>query len=92
MHIILTDRFQRDLKSIPTDTLGTVLEMLLRLPSALIDLHRHAGLGVRKIHQSGIFEARVGLKLRIIIGVREGSMSIERLGTHDEVQRYLKSL
>ena len=56
----------------------------------LLDLA--AGLGVRKLHPSGLWEARVGLSLRAVFGLARDEATFVFLGSHDEVQRFLKSL
>jgi mRNA-degrading endonuclease YafQ of YafQ-DinJ toxin-antitoxin module len=54
--------------------------------------HMHSGLGIRKIHRSGIWEARVGLGLRLVFGVEDQAITLVRVGTHEDVQRYLREL
>jgi len=92
MKITLTEAFQRNAKTLAAPEQAALLEVLLKIPSSLKDLHRHQGLGLRKIHASGIFEARVGLGLRIVFGYRENEIFLHRVGTHEDVRRYLKSL
>ena len=65
---------------------------LLALPAALGEVHRHHGLGIRKLHRSGIWEARVGLGLRLVFTVERDLCTLVRVGTHEDVQRYLRSL
>ena len=69
-----------------------MFETLLALPKAMGQAHRHAGLGVRKLHTSGIWEARVGLGLRMVFTLANEMLTLVRVGTHDEIRRYLKSL
>jgi len=49
-------------------------------------------LGLRKVHASGIWEARVGLGIRLVFTLSEGLLRLVRAGAHDDVRRYLKSL
>ena len=53
--------------------------------------HRRGGLGVRKFVKN-YFEIRVGLDLRLIFKIESDCVSFTFAGTHDEVQRFLKSL
>jgi len=92
MRIALTERFQRDVGALSLEQRARAFEVLLLLPSALGAPHAHAGIGLRKIHASGIWEARLGLSLRLVFGFRDGVLTLDRIGTHDEVKRHLKSL
>jgi mRNA-degrading endonuclease YafQ of YafQ-DinJ toxin-antitoxin module len=92
MRIELTERFQRDVRALSSDGRAAVFEALLGLPGAIGDVHRHAGLGLRKLHRSGIWEARVGLGLRVVFTVERQTCTFVRAGTHDEIRRYLQSL
>ncbi|MBI5481066.1 MAG: hypothetical protein HY906_19570 [Deltaproteobacteria bacterium] len=56
------------------------------------DEWRRAGLGLRKLHASGIFEARVGLGLRLVCTFNAGTLTLVRVGRHDDIRRYLRSL
>lgn len=54
--------------------------------------HVHAGLGLRKIHPAGLFEVRVGLGLRLVFDLQHETARFIRVGTHDEVKRFLRSM
>jgi mRNA-degrading endonuclease YafQ of YafQ-DinJ toxin-antitoxin module len=56
------------------------------------DPHTHAGLGLRKLHRSGIWEARVGLGLRLVFGLQPDLLALARVGSHEDVRRFLKEL
>jgi hypothetical protein len=92
MKIALTERFQRDVRALTAPQRAAVFDALLSLPRAIGDAHLHAGLGIRKLHGSGIWEARVGLGLRLVFARERGLPTLDRAGTHDEIRRYLKSL
>ena len=66
MRIALTERFQQDVRELRAEERSRLLDVLLELPRALGTPHVHAGLGLRKIHSTGIWEARLGLGLRIV--------------------------
>lgn len=92
MKITLTERFQKDVEALQDIQRSQAFSILLKLPGALRDIHRHSGLGLRKIHPSGIFEARVGLGLRMVFGYDKETLTLHRIGNHDDIQRYLRGL
>lgn len=92
MRIALTERFQRDVRSLDDAARTAVFDVMLGLPAAIGDVHRHQGLGLRKLHRSGVWEARVGLGLRLVLAVERDVCTLLRVGTHEDVQRYLRSL
>ena len=92
MRIALTERFQRDVRALPQERRAAVFESILELARVIGEPHLHTGLGVRKLHASGIWEARVGLGLRLVFAVETGLLSLARGGTHEEVRRYLREL
>jgi hypothetical protein len=71
-------------------------EHLVSLPVSLLravgDPHLHAGLGIRKLHASGIWAARVGLGLRVVFGLETDLLTLVRVGSHDEIRRFLRQL
>ncbi len=92
MRIVLTERFQSDIRSLPSAERDRVFDAMLAIPKALGGAHAHLGLGLRKIHRTGIWEARVGLSLRLILTLADGSTTFVRVGSHDEVKRFLRDL
>ena len=92
MKIELTDRFQRDIGKLNQARKAAVFEAILSLPRAVGDPQLHPGLGIRKLHHSGIWEARVGLGLRLVFAIREKLLTFVRAGTHEEIRRYLRDL
>jgi mRNA-degrading endonuclease YafQ of YafQ-DinJ toxin-antitoxin module len=92
MRVALTEQFQADVRDRDDRTRALAMDVLLALPKAMGRPHAHAGLGVRKLHASGIWEARIGLGLRIVFTLADGTLTMIRLGTHEDVRRYLKSL
>ena len=92
MKILLAERFQKDLSGLDKVERARIFEVLLAVPSALKDSHAHAGIGIRKLHRSGIYEARIGLRLRLIFALRDGDIILAAVGSHDMVKKYLASL
>lgn len=92
MRIAITERFQTDVRALDSDQRRGVFDLLLALPTALRTPHVHAGTGLRKIHRSGVWEARAGLSLRIVFTAADGVISLVRVGTHDDIRRFLRQL
>ena len=92
MKLALRERFQLDLRALREEQRALVFETILALPGALGNPHRHAGLGIRKLHASGIWEARVGLGLRVMFSLEPGFLTLVRAGSHDEIRRFLREL
>jgi len=92
MKVLLTERFQRDVRGLDDGQRGVVFEAILALPRAMGDPHTHAGLGIRKLHRSGIWEARVGLGLRLVFALQPDLVALVRVGTHEDIRRYLREL
>ena len=47
---------------------------------------------IRKLHATGIWEARVGLGLRMVFTLEANQLTLVRVGSHDEIRRYLRQL
>ena len=92
MKVALAESFQRDVRTLHDDQRAAVFDSILALPRAVGEPHQHAGLGIRKLHHSGIWEARVGLGLRLVFTIRSELLTLVRVGTHDDVRRYLREL
>ncbi len=92
MKLLLMERFQRDLADLSQEERSRCFELLMALPKAMGTPHGHAGLGIRKLHPSGIYEARVGLGLRVVFALRVDQAILVRVGSHDDVRKYLASL
>jgi mRNA-degrading endonuclease YafQ of YafQ-DinJ toxin-antitoxin module len=92
MNIALTERFQRDVRDLEEEKRAAVFEVVLSLPGAIGAPHLHSGLGIRKLHRSGIWEARLGLGLRLVFAIQKEVLTLVRVGTHQDIQRYLREL
>jgi mRNA-degrading endonuclease YafQ of YafQ-DinJ toxin-antitoxin module len=92
MRIALTERFQHDVRDLPQAQRAALFDVILALPRAVGEPHLHAGTGLRKIHASGVWEARVGLGLRLVFTFAGEMATLVRVGDHDEIRRYLRSL
>jgi mRNA-degrading endonuclease YafQ of YafQ-DinJ toxin-antitoxin module len=92
MRIALAEGFQRDVRLLSETHRLAVCDAMLGLPRALGDPRTHAGLGIRKVHASGIWEARVGLGLRLVFALEADRLTLVRVGSHDEIRRFLRQL
>ncbi|MGH9461758.1 MAG: hypothetical protein ACRD1X_11110 [Vicinamibacteria bacterium] len=92
MNLALAERFQRDVRDLKEDQRAAVFEVILSLPGAIGEPHLHSGLGIRKLHRSGIWEARLGLGLRLVFAMQQEVLTLVRVGTHQDIQRYLRTL
>lgn len=92
MRVVLAEGFQRDVRALSEVHRLAVLDAILALPRAIGDPHAHAGLGIRKLHASGIWEARVGLGLRVVFALESTLLTLVRVGSHDEIRRFLRQL
>ena len=92
MRLLLTERFQEDLGALRTEERSEAWKVILALPAAFREPARHTGLGLRKLHTHGIWEARVGLRLRLVFGLEKDYLIFRRVAEHDEVRRYLRGI
>ena len=92
MKILLAERFQREVGKLSKVQRTRCLELLLSIPKRMGQPHDHSGLGIIKLHRAGIYEARVGLGLRLVFTVRDDQVILVTVGTHDQVKKYLASL
>ena len=77
------------LAKLTPDEQTEALSVLRRLPAAFGYPHTHAGLGLRQLRR-GIYEARIGLHLRVLFERNDDLLVIKTLGNHADVRRYLR--
>lgn len=92
MKLLLAERFQKDLRSLSDGERSRCFDALLSIPGLVGQVHRHTGAGLRKIHRSGIYEAPLGLRLRLLVAHRDNTITLILVGNHDEVRRYLAAV
>jgi hypothetical protein len=90
MKIVLEEPFLRRCRSASAEESAAVLDILANLRTALSSPQHHTGLGLRKLHPFELWEVRVGLKLRALFFHKNDSALFVFLGTHDEVQAFLR--
>ncbi|MGD0650468.1 MAG: hypothetical protein ABSA97_04925 [Verrucomicrobiia bacterium] len=89
--IFLSSRFRTVVRAYPKPVRIEIGKAIDALQESLGHPHRHAGLGIRKLVRN-YFEMRVGLDLRLIFKIESDCISFTFAGTHDAVQRFLKSV
>ena len=93
MRIALSRRCRRQLEHAPEDLRQQLASAVTELVATLGQPHRHAGLGVRKIHRRGVFEFRLGRHCRVVFTQPEKDLiMLHLLGNHADVQQFLESL
>lgn len=90
MKIVLEEPFLRRCRSASAVESAAVLDVLANLRTALSNPRHHTGLGIRRLHPFELWEVRVGLKLRALFFHKDDSAVFVCLGTHDEVQAFLR--
>lgn len=65
------------------------LSVLRQLPAAFGRPHVHGGLGLRQLRR-GIYEARIGLQLRVLFERNGDLLVIKALGDHAAIRLYLR--
>ena len=91
MRITLTERFRAAVLALPADAKARVFDLVLRRPAVLRNPGAHPGAGLRKLHPRGIWEARVGLDVRVVFGLGKDEIVFDLVGSHDDVRRYLRT-
>ena len=80
---------QKQLRALPRNERADVVLKLLELADVFGQPHRHAGLGIRKM-RGDLFECRVGLARRVLFRASSDALLIRFIGSHDQVQKYLR--
>ena len=89
MKIETTRRYDRKFESLSPFVQDQVLEAIPSLAASFGKPHAH--LGLRKL-AGRLYEFRVGLHLRIVFRHDRDTHYHLLIGTHDEVQRFIRSL
>jgi hypothetical protein len=89
LNLTLNERFLRLCESLSLEEQGKLLRALVQLRTAVSDVHRHSGLGLRKL-SSRLWELRVGISLRAVFVLEQDQALFLFLGTHDAVRRFLR--
>jgi mRNA-degrading endonuclease YafQ of YafQ-DinJ toxin-antitoxin module len=84
-------RFGTDASRLPDEKRREVEAVLRRLPAVFGLPHLHSGLGIRRLKGS-YFECRVGHDLRIVFKHNGAVLIMTRIGNHEDVRSFLKSI
>jgi hypothetical protein len=88
--LIIDPDVQKRLRALPREQCADVVLKLLELGDAFGNPHAHSGLGIRKL-RADLFECRVGLALRVLFRASPDAFLLRFIGSHDEVQNYLRT-
>jgi hypothetical protein len=80
---------QKQVRALPRNERADVVLKLLELADVFSQPHRRAGLGIRKL-RGDLLECRVGLARRVLFRASSDTLLIRFIGSHDEVQKYLR--
>jgi len=83
--LLIDPGVQKQLRALPRNERAEVVLKLLELREIFGQPHRHAGLGIRKLRGD-----LVGLVRRVLFRASSDALLIRFLGSHDEVQKYLR--
>ena len=88
--LIIGPNVQKRLRTLPREQCADVVLKLLELGNAFGKPHAHSGLRIRKLG-ADLFECRVGLALRVLFRASPDALILRFIGSHDEVQKYLRT-
>jgi hypothetical protein len=88
--LIIDPDVQKRLCALPKEQCADVVLKLLELGNAFGNPHAHSGLGIRKL-RADLFECRASLALRILFRASPEALILRFIGSHDEVQKYLRT-
>lgn len=89
--LVLRPHVQKRLRELPENDAIDALFALLDLSVQFGNPHAHSGLGIRKLGRD-VFECRAGLRVRCGFVVSEENLTVEFLGNHDELRRWMRDL
>jgi hypothetical protein len=87
--ILVHPRFEKRLNNFPPEFRGRCATVLTAVSNSFGDVHRHGGLGLRKLGRRS-YEARIDLQWRIVF-LRDGkNLTAFDIMNHDEVRGWLQ--
>jgi hypothetical protein len=89
-HLIIDRDVVSRLSSLPPERRFDFWKAVGQLIESFGRPHVHAGLGIRKLRPR-LFEFRLGIDLRVLVRDRESDLYLTFLGSHDEVQKEIRS-
>ena len=91
LRVELTPELKAEICRLPKQQRKQIGEVITAVRDGFGTPHLHSGLGIRRL-RDGVFECRVGLKLRLLFHAEPGILSFSDLGTHDKIRNLLKNL
>jgi len=85
--IYATRRFTGTWKALEPRLKERVIDTILALPSLIAFPHRHTGFGLRRLHGSHFWEARLDLRWRLIFRLDGSEIILFDVMNHDQVRR-----
>jgi hypothetical protein len=87
----LDDDFRLEVKALTKEERGMIGSAIADVQEAFGNPHVHSGIGLRKLRPR-LYEARTDLGQRLLFEDRDDCLFFFKLGNHNEIQKYLKSL
>ena len=91
MRVYYTSSFQRIFKKLEAAQQEDIRSAVSKIIDVYLSGRRTSGLGLKHLRGS-VWEARLGLKIRILFTVDRDMLSFVLAGSHDEVRNYLRRL
>jgi mRNA-degrading endonuclease RelE of RelBE toxin-antitoxin system len=88
--IQLASRFPRAWKSLSQTQKERILDIIIKLPDLLKNPHQHSGFGLRRLHGSAYYEARIDLRWRLVMKMDDREIVLFDVLNHDQVRRLLR--
>jgi mRNA-degrading endonuclease RelE of RelBE toxin-antitoxin system len=85
--IHFTSRFARTWRRLTSRQKERILDIIIALPELLSNPHQHSGYGFRKLKGTDFHEARLDIRLRLVMRIREGQVFLFEVMNHDEIRR-----
>ena len=89
--IELDEDFRQKVKGLSKLERGVIGQAITDIQEAFGNPHIHSGIGVRKL-KPRLYEARMDLGQRLLFEDREDCLFFFKLGDHNDIRKYLKSL
>jgi len=80
-------RFRSTWRTLDPKLKERVIDVILALPDLLAYPHKHSGFGFRRLHGSDYWEARLGLRWRLILRIGVNEVVLFDVMNHDQVRR-----
>ncbi len=89
--IEVSARFKSEARSLSAGQFDQLDEALTLLAATFGQPHRHAGLGIRRLHKN-YFEFRLDRDTRVVFQLESSTATLRMVGNHDDVRKYLKNI